>query len=185
MPDELFKHRRDIPAGEALRALPMEAPMQSAWPALAARLPAKRRGLPRWPLALAASLLLGLVFAFMPHNPAPPTTVAATSAQPGKAGAADERLLSLMAESAQLESLVSAASDDVSSSATTAAVSLALQDQLQDIDGQLQAGPAAERQLDLWQQRVALLRDVASLESSRHYLAAEGRGLELAMVSTY
>lgn len=185
MPDDLFKHPRDIPAGEALRALPLEAPMHSAWPALAARLPAKRRGLPRWPLAIAASLALGLAFVLIPHNPTSPTTVADAGPPTVKPATADDRLLSLMAESAQLESLVNAASDDVASDATTAAVSLALQDQLQEIDGQLQSGLAAERQLDLWQQRVALLRDVASLESSRHYLAAEGRGMELAMVATY
>lgn len=184
MPDERFPHEHGIPVGEALRALPLEAPAQSAWPALAARLPAKRRGLPRWPMAIAASLALGLAFALMPHNPAP-TTVADAGATKAHAVPTDERLLSLMAESAQLESLVNAASDDVASDATTAAIGLALQDQLQEIDGQLQSGPAADRQLDLWQQRVALLRDVASLESSRHYLAAEGRGMELAMVSTY
>ena len=185
MPDDRFPHDPGVPVGEALRALPLESPMHSAWPALAARLPAKKRGLPRWPLAIAASLLIGLVLIGVPHNPAPPTTIAAAGATKAHAVPTSERLLALMAESAQLESLVNAASDDVASSATTAAVSLALRDQLQEIDGQLQSDPAADQQLDLWQQRVALLRDVASLESSRHYLAAEGRGMELAMVSTY
>lgn len=185
MPDELFPRDRGIPVGEALRALPLESPSQGAWPLLAARLPVNKRRLPRWPLALAASLLIGLVLIAMPHNPAPTTTVADAGATRTHAVPTNDRLLSLMAESAQLESLVNAASDDVASNATTAAVSLALQDQLQEIDGQLQSDPAADQQLDLWQQRVALLRDVASLESSRHYLAAEGRGMELAMVATY
>ncbi|MFT3805737.1 hypothetical protein [Arenimonas sp.] len=184
MPDELFPQDRGIPVGEALRALPLESPAQSAWPALAARLP-KKRSLPRWPMAIAASLALGLAFTLVPHNPSPTTTVADAGTKTVGSKPMDERLLSLMAESAQLESLVNAASDDVASSATTAAISLALQDQLQDIDGQLQSESTADQQLDLWQQRVALLRDVASLESSRHYLAAEGRGMDLAMVSTY
>lgn len=183
MPDELFPQDRGIPVAEALRALPLESPTQSAWPALAARLPARKR-MPRWPMAIAASLLLGLAFALMPHNPAP-TNLADAGSKATQSKPMDDRLLSLMAESAQLESLVNAATDDVASNATTAAVSLALQDQLQDIDGQLQSESTADQQLDLWQQRVALLRDVASLESSRHYLAAEGRGMELAMVSTY
>jgi hypothetical protein len=168
---------------QALRALPLESPPQSAWPALAAKLPATRRRTPRWPLALAASLLAGLALTLAPGN-------RPTAPEPGATHAASDpvaqaRLDALMAESAQLESLVAAASDDGASSATVAALGLALQDQLQLIDAQLQANAAPSQQFALWQQRVSLLRDVAGLESSRHYLAAEGRGLDLAMVSTY
>lgn len=169
---------------QALRALPLESPPQSAWPALAAKLPATRRRTPRWPLALAASLLAGLAVTLAPGN-RPSAPGASTSNSANADRVAQARLDALMAESAQLESLVAAASDDGASSATVAALGLALQDQLQLIDAQLQANAAPSQQFALWQQRVSLLRDVAGLESSRHYLAAEGRGLDLAMVSTY
>lgn len=168
---------------QALRALPLESPPHSAWPLLAGKLPAARRRTPRWPLALAASLLAGLALTLAPGNRPSTPNASATSAAADQV--AQARLDALMAESAQLESLVAAASDDGASSATVAALGLALQDQLQTIDAQLQANATPNQQFALWQQRVSLLRDVAGLESSRHYLAAEGRGLDLAMVSTY
>lgn len=166
----------------ALRSLPLESPLHSAWPALAARLPVPRRQAPRWRLAVAASLLAGLALTLAPdvRVGAPGAEAVATTDR-----ATQAQLDALMAESAQLEALVAAASDDGAGSATVAALSLALQDELQLVDGQLQADAPPERRLALWQQRVALLREVAGLESSRHYLAAQGHNLDLAMVSTY
>ena len=41
------------------------------------------------------------------------------------------------------------------------------------------------RQLSLWQQRVQLMRNVAAVETSRHYLAAQGDSFDVALVSAY
>jgi hypothetical protein len=195
-----------IPLGLALAQLPQEAPDRSAWPALAARLAeragapradaghaieppaagARTRRLPRWPLALAASVAIGLLA--LPRwldtgpgaSPAP-AVVAATSAAP----VADEaQLAALMTESSRLERLIAAA-DDGTSSATAAALSLELEDRLATLDGALQSNPDPSRQLALWQQRVQVLRDVAAVETSRRYLASEGRNFDVALVAAY
>ncbi len=91
-----------------------------------------------------------------------------------------------MDESARLERLLGAARDDGASSATAAAMSLTLEDRLSALDAQLQS-PAIDpnRQLALWQQRIVLLREAASLETSRHYLAASGQNLDVALVAAY
>ena len=43
------------------------------------------------------------------------------------------------------------------------------------LDAELVANRDPARQLSLWQQRVQLMRNVAAVETSRHYLAAQGR----------
>lgn len=173
-----------VPLGLALAQLPMEAPPRDAWPLLAARLPSRRR-LPRWPLALAASLLLGLLalprLAVSPA-PAPAATVASTGAQ---AAADDASLAALMSESAQLERLLLAANDGGASSASAAALSLAYEDQLRALDAELAANRDPQQALPLWQQRVQLLRGVAAVETSRHYLASQGRSFDVALVAAY
>lgn len=168
---------------EALARLPLEAPERSAWPDLSARLRANRRR-PRWPFAMAAAAaVLALVFSPRSHMPISTTrTPTATAAAP----AADTRLASLMDESARLERLLGAARDDGASSASAAAMSLTLEDRLSALDAQLQSQAIdPNRQLALWQQRIVLLREAASLEASRHYLAASGRNLDVALVAAY
>lgn len=169
-----------IPLRAALTAMPLEAPERSAWPMLAARLaPAKRRA--RWPYALAASLLaLMLLPGGLPTSTPDPVATAS-----GVAATERVEVAALMSESARLERLLAAANDDGASSATTAALSLAFEDQLHALDGELEANRDAGRQLQLWQQRVQLLRDVAAVQTSRHYLAAEGRNLDVALVAAY
>ena len=161
---------------EALARLPLEAPERSAWPDLSARLRANRRR-PRWPFAIAAAAAL-LFVAYAPrHAEVAPISATATT---------DTRLAALMDESARLERLLGAARDDGASSATAAAMSLTLEDRLSALDAQLQS-PAIDpnRQLALWQQRIVLLREAASLETSRHYLAASGQNLDVALVAAY
>jgi hypothetical protein len=161
----------------------MPAPERSAWPALAARLQSRQRAPRRWPVALAASLL---ALALLPRGwiglqtPAADTPAADATAQ-------RLQLAELMAESARLQRLVDAARDEGVSSGTAAAVGLSLEDSLRELDGQLAAtgsGDAA-RQLALWQQRVDVMRDVAALETSRHYLASQGDNLDVALVAAY
>ena len=162
--------RRDpqprITLGAALAALPMPAPERSAWPLLAARLQ-RRRAPRRWPLALAAGLLALAV------------CVGAT------ATAQRQQLAALMAESARLQRLVDAAGDEGASSGTAVAVRLSLEDSLRGVDAQLASATDIARQLPLWQQRVDLMRDVAAIEASRHYLASQGDSLDVALVAAY
>lgn len=170
-----------IPLGLALAQLPTEAPVRDAWPLLARRLAARRRA-PRWPLALAASVLVGLL-ALPAGLQAPRAPSLAASASQAAADRTTQ-LAALMSESQRLERLVAAA-DTASSSATAAAMSLEYEDGLHAIDAALEAGPQGARQLDLWQQRVQLLREAAAVETSRRYLASQGRGFDVALVSAY
>lgn len=186
-----------LPLGLALAQMPLEAPDHSAWPALAARIaarggagggaaaPATTRRLPRWPLALAASVAIGLLALprWLDTSADAPAgaVVAGTAATPV---ATEAQLASLMTESSRLERLIAAA-DDGTSSATAAALSLELEDRLATLDGALQSNPDPARQLALWQQRVQVLRDVAAVEASRRYLASEGRNFDVALVAAY
>jgi hypothetical protein len=170
-----------VPLGLALAQLPLEAPGRDAWPLLAARLRARRR-LPRWPLALAASLLLGLLM--LPRLPSAPAPVRAATAAQDAAAQRNARLAELMSESARLERLVFAA-DGGASSASAAALSLAYEDQLHSLDAELAANRDPARALPLWQQRVQLLRGIAAVETSRRYLAAQGGSFDVSLVAAY
>lgn len=182
MDDPEFKDPR-IPLGQALAAMPLESPARSAWPLLAARIRPRRRA-PRWPIAIAAGLL---ALALLPRgglvDPADAPTVA--TGAPTSASAQRLQLAALMSESARLERLVATAGDDGASSGTAAALSLALEDELRALDVELEANRDPARQLALWQQRVQLMRNVAAVEGSRHYLAAQGGNFDVALVSAY
>ena len=172
-----------MPLGLALAQLPLEAPDRDAWPMLAARLQAKKRA-PRWPMALAASLLLGLLM--LPNMSGVPTTPESTAAAQAEAAAAEReaQLAALMSESERLERLVYAAGEGASS-ASAAALSAAYEDQLHALDAELAANRDPARALPLWQQRVELLRGVAAVETSRHYLASQGGSFDVALVAAY
>lgn len=185
MDDHEFNEAQ-VPLGRALAALPLETPDRSAWPLLAQRLGKKRR-VPRWPIALAAGLL---ALALVPRgwfSQTAQTEAGQVDAHGVAATAADSRmqLAALMSESARLERLVSAASDDGASSGSAAALSLALEDKLASLDAELEANRDPATQLSLWQARVETMRNIAAVETSRHYLAAEGGNLDVALVSAY
>jgi len=188
MADTNFREPASIPLAEALAQLPVAMPDRSAWPMLATRLAgnappevAGKSAPRRWllPAALAASLL---ALALLPRGVA-----VVPGIQPGATGAVanTSSLTQLMAESARLESLISA-SDANTSSASAAVLSLELEERLQQLDASLTANTLAdtERQ-SLMQQRVALLRDYAGFESTRRWYAAEGRNLDVALVAAY
>jgi hypothetical protein len=174
-----------VPLATAFAALPLEAPERSAWPQLRPRLvppaqaPARRWA---WQLALAAGLLAWML---APRSPPPPGAGATAASATAGAAATTADLATLMSESARLERLVAASSDDGASSASTAALGLELEDRLHALDAELEASRDPARQLALWQRRVQLLRNVAALEASRHYLASEGRNLDVALVAAY
>ena len=172
-----------IPLGLALAQLPLEAPDRDVFALMSAKLRAKRR-VPRWPMALAASLLLGMLMLpnlpFTPSAPAANSTAAATAA----AEAQDAQVAALMSESERLERLVYAA-DEGASSASAAALAAAYEDELHSLDTELAANRDPARNLALWQQRVELLRGVAAVETSRQYLASQGRNFDVALVAAY
>ena len=138
-----------IALGLALAQLPLEAPDHDAWPLLSRRLAARRRA-PRWPMAVAASLLVGLLaIPFEVGGPAAPSTATPSTASAASTSGADAaerkaQLAALMAESQRLERLV-AAVDQRSSSATAAAMSLEYEDGLHAIDGALEAAVQRQR----------------------------------------
>jgi hypothetical protein len=178
MADATVLPDRDL--GAALRALPLEAPDASAWPRIAAHI-ADRQRRPRtrraaW-LALAASIIAGLLVAGSGTWRSVPSEGATAQA---------EALPALMAESAQLERLLAAADDDSAGNASALVLSLQLEDRLRGVDAQLaRPGLADARRLDLWRERVELLRVAAGLESSRRYYAAQGQAIAPTLVATY
>lgn len=165
-----------IPLEQALRALPLEAPAQSLWPALQAHRP-KRPVRPIWPLAAAASaalLAVLLQFRGAPGGGAP--------ANPAS-GAAPSEITRLMDRSAQLENIFYAAQDDARSSATVIASNLGIEEQLAAIDTQLAGQPDTADALVLWRQRVALLDQGVALNNANAAYRAEGGGFDLALAS--
>ena len=185
MPDDNRHDGRELTLAEALSRLPLETPDRSAWPQLAARLHAttdRPRG-PRWPFALAAAAAAVLALALvLPLRLAGPGGADATP--PGAANAA--ALQALMRESAQLEGLLATISGAESGSANALLLGLAFEDRLREIDAAL-ADPAlagADEAL-LWQRRVALLRDYASLRGTEQWVAVQGGHFEGDLVATY
>lgn len=183
MPDARLPER-ELTIAEAFSRLPQETPERSAWPLLAARIGAAQpHRRPRWPFAMAAAAVLALA-ALMPgllSGPQPaadtPFIAAVENADP---------LDALMAESAQLEHFISAASDDAMASASGTLLGLAFEDRLQRVDSALtEPGLDEQARLQLWQQRVSLLREYAGVQGTRQWLAAQGATLDGALVATY
>lgn len=173
------RQRGPIALADALHALPLEDPPHSAWPQLAVTFARRNRHrLPIWPLALAASLLLVLTLGGYLY-------IAANRPQSASAPTSDP-LQPLLAESAQLEALIANTSDAITS-APMMALGADLEDQLAVIDNQLgNAGLTRSERLSLWQQRVAVLRELAGLQASQQWLATRGeQNTADALVYTY
>lgn len=179
MPDDI----RSLPAPEswaaAFAALPPARPDTDLWPALAARLDA-RRG-PRWPtwLTIAATLVLAvaLPMRLLERAPAEPATDTAATSAPAS------ELDRYYAESARLETLLAATRDERVASATGVALAGELDAELATIDAALR-DPALEeaQRLALWQQRVDTLRTLVSFEGTQRWLAAQGERYDAALV---
>ncbi|MCI1710630.1 MAG: hypothetical protein LKM32_03765 [Chiayiivirga sp.] len=174
--------------GEALRALPPLTPPHSAWAALQTQLSAPRpsaTGLRRsWWLAAAAvlALALGLPRWLASPTPAllpPVRNIAAAASTTGD-------LQALMAESAQLETLIAWQQGDAVESAAAASLGVAMQHRIGQIDASLaRADLKPEALLSLWQERVLRLRQLAGFDSTRHWLAANGDADQGAPVLTF
>lgn len=171
MPD---RFPRQGPPGDwhdAFAALPLDTPPPGGWNAVAARLDARRAR--RWPLwtAAAAALLLVVALPWRLFAPAD----APDAAAPPQVAAIDPALEALYAESAQLEALLPLIRDDRVASGAAALMAAELDARLAAIDFALSEPDLAEtRQLLLWHERVAVLHDIAGLEGTRRWLAANG-----------
>ena len=107
------------------------------------------------------------------------STMAGVSSEPAD-------LETLMAESAQLEALLATVSRDEIGSANTLLLGMELEDRIARVDSTL-ASPdlsPAERAA-LWQERVAILRDYASLQGTAQWVAVQGGQHDGALVATF
>ncbi len=173
---DFSSHHDGLGIGQALRDLPLEAPMQSLWPTLALHLPPaqKKSGHRYLPFALAAGLAL---LAIIPMSLNSPTLLEHPD---------ETALQSAMQQSSQLENILVATRNSTTGNASAEVISLALEDRIHAIDAQLAAGTLnASQQLGLWQQRVGLLQEATGLYSAQRFQQAEGRPYEIALVESY
>ena len=189
MPDDIRSTPPGLTLSEAIARLPLEAPDRSAWPLLAERFDAVRnrpRG-PRWPFALAAAAAAVLALALVLPLPRDQAAVPAGDS-PAMAGATTEPadLEALMAESAQLEALLATVSRDETGSANALLLAMELEDRIARLDGALASTDLdPDERTALWRERVATLRDYASLQGTAQWVAAQGGSLDGALVATF
>lgn len=95
-------------------------------------------------------------------------------------------LQKLKAQSAQLEALVALARDERVANASSELLSSELDSGIAAVDAALsQPGVGDSRKQELWQQRVDLLQQLAGVEATSRWLAAQGASSETALVSVY
>jgi len=173
---------------EAFAALPLEEAPAGGWATIAQRLDAPRRSLPRWPLPLAAAALLALAIvpAWLqrPIDEQP----AASTASPAAVARQDvdanpPTLEQLHAESARLEALLQYARDGRMASGAAAVMAAEFDARITAVDAALmQPRLSPEQRMQLWRERVDVLRDFAGFESTRRWLAASGERYDGALV---
>lgn len=171
--------------GDALRALPLQAPPRSAWPSIAANLPSPRRRMrQRW-LALAATVAAVAALATWQLPPAAEgTAVLATADVP--AAVQDADLDAVLRESAQLEAWIAWHGTRTSESGATASLELDLRDRIAAIDAVLARptlDPAA--QWPLLQERLVRLRELAGVQNTQQLLAASGSDARAVPVAVF
>jgi hypothetical protein len=177
---------------EAFAALPLEGAPADGWTTLSrrldARLDARSRRFAKWPLPLAAAAVLALavVPAWLPQpgdeQPAVNTTPPAAIAQQ-EVDVEPATLEQLHAESARLEALLQYARDGRVASGAAAMMAAEFDARITAVDAALmQPGISPERRMQLWRERVDMLRDFAGFESTRRWLAASGQRYDGALV---
>ena len=162
-----------INIGQALRDLPLEIPMQSAWPILSTQIPQKK--LRRYfPVAISACLALLIAIPITLNSPSRLETRPQTS------------LESMMQQSSQLENILAATRNSAVGNASAAVLSLALEDRIRLIDAELSSGTLSQsQQRGLWLQRINVLQEATGLYSSQRYQQAVGRPYQIAMVESF
>jgi hypothetical protein len=167
MPDErtitMFPAEPDDPRlREALRGLPTAEPRHSALPQLQARLARRKRqrALQRWlPLAAAAAIGVLALFPLLRGGLPQP----ATPDDPGM----DAATAALIAQNQVYESaLRSAAFSGRPLSARSALAGAEIEDLIGMLDLELSAAPDADAAHALWQQRLALMQELASVRTN-------------------
>ncbi|HZH42719.1 MAG TPA: hypothetical protein VEY50_01355 [Lysobacter sp.] len=117
-------------------------------------------------------------------QPAPDTALVATQTPAAASVTEDDALYRLQDESNQLEALVALARDDRVTSGPAAVMASQLDGRIALIDVALTDAQLGEAErVQLWQQRVAALRELAGLESTQRWLAANGESYDGALVS--
>ncbi len=108
------------------------------------------------------------------------TTLAEAAANGASAHVAtDTTLQALRAESARLETLAALARDDRLASGPSMVLAANAEDRVRLIDAVLSRGDVDDaRQLDLWARRVDALRELAGVEGTTRWLAAQGESLQ-------
>ena len=171
---------------EAFAALPLEEAPADGWGAVARRLDARRRRVRRWlPLAAAAALALAVVPTWLPQptrqQPAAGNAQGTSARQ--QAATRSETLEQVHAESARLEALLQYARDGRMASGAAAVMTADFDARITAIDAALvRPGLSSEQRMQLWRERVGMLRDFASFESTRRLLAASGERYDGALV---
>ncbi|GAA3933561.1 hypothetical protein [Luteimonas lutimaris] len=177
---------------EAFAALPLEEAPPGGWNVVSRQLDAQRqRRRPRWmlPLATAAALALAAVPVWLqrqsdaPHPALATPPAVATQPQDDAGNGEASAIAQLQAESARLEALLRYARDGRVASGAAAAMAMQFDARLAAVDAALmQPGLAPTQQSQLWRERVELLRASAGMESTRRWLAAQGRQYQPALV---
>jgi len=174
------------PLGEALRALPLSTPSESAWPALQAALlaaqVAKPRRPSRWhialPIALAAGLALALLLPRVATTPtAPPTIVKVTTPTTNAVAAKDSsaEIAALRDQSQRLEIWLQRVADANAPLAGQDLMAAAdVEDLIGLVDVQLASAGEQPQALSLWRQRIALLEDLGSIRTAAYGLSQAG-----------
>lgn len=89
-------------------------------------------------------------------------------------------------ESARLEALLAMADDERVGSGTGAMLATQMQSRLAGIDSELASGALDDdARLSLWDARVQTLRELASLEATERWFAAEGRAFDTELVQVH
>ena len=118
------------------------------------------------------------------NTPAPAVVQPVNETTSSLASAQDAALERLYAESAQLESLLALARDDSVSTGTADTLASHYDAQVASIDAALiQPGIDDNARTRLWQERVDVLQQAATFESTRRMLAAQGERYDAMLVS--
>ena len=164
----------DIPDRElqdAFAAMPLLQPRASAWPQLErelrARRPQPQSAWPRW-VALAAALAIAAVIPLALKREAtvvaPPTVVAdAATTQPAVSAEPTDPNADLIERNQALGAWLAASGEPFD--AASAQLGAELEDMIAMVDMELSDAPDAQRARALWEQRLLLLNELASVRS--------------------
>lgn len=163
----------EVTLGAALRALPLEAPETSAWPALAAAA-AERAGATQarrdsrfaWAAAAAVAALAVAIFWIVPRDADDGDQPTIRAVAEPTADDADARLVAdLIARNQALERALREDGGGWAVDADYAMAAAQVEELIAAVDGQLAASDAPREAEVLWRVRLALLQELATLRS--------------------